>query len=197
MCCFAIRRYPQELIITFDSNVTVSAVSTKSFNCKKVTLLKSVAKQPSNFIPLAEGEIPDGEGQVQEYKHEHGETVMRHLKIIIESGKCGFHYHCPHWHTNKCTVNFAGRLISNCRLSLPRLVDTQTHPPRRRVQIRTFARTLRAHARPHRNAGVLVAFQQLTRPIAALHCKTGYSDFAAVMDVVAGGENADIGVFNN
>jgi len=102
--------YPQELIITFDSNVTVASVSTKSFNCKKVTLLKSVAKQPSNFIPLSEGEIPDGEGQIQEHKHDHGETVMRHLKIIIESG---------------------------------------------------------------------------------------YSDFSALMAVVAGGENADIGVFNN
>lgn len=80
-------RYPQELIITFDSVVTVSGVSTKSFNCKKVTLLKSIAKQPSDFVPLADGEIPDGEGQVQEHKHEMGETVMRHLKIIIESGK--------------------------------------------------------------------------------------------------------------
>ena len=163
MCCFAIRRYPQELIITFDSNVTVSAVSTKSFNCKKVTLLKSVAKQPSNFIPLAEGEIPDGEGQVQEYKHDHGETVMRHLKIIIESGKCGFHYHCPHRHT-KCTcVNFAGRLIFQLSSLFLSLVWQTRRPTTHHAGVFKFAhshiRTLRAHARPPRNADVVVAFQ--------------------------------------
>eukprot|EP00729_Bicosta_minor_P010951 gene10951-25554_t len=119
--------YPQELIITFDSVVTVSGVSTKSFNCKKVTLLKSIAKQPSDFVPLADGEIPDGEGQVQEHKHEMGETVMRHLKIIIESGK----------------------LI------------------------------------------IITAIVVLELLVAR------YSDFAAIMAVVASGENADIGVFNN
>jgi hypothetical protein len=51
-----------------------------------MTVQKSIAKMPSDWQTLVESELEKGEGEVQAHTHAHGETVMRHLKIVLEEG---------------------------------------------------------------------------------------------------------------
>lgn len=77
--------FPQELVITFDSVVQLSSVSTKTFNVKEMKLLRSVAQFPTDFNEICTSEISHADKAV-DHEHKISDTAVRHLKIILTKG---------------------------------------------------------------------------------------------------------------
>jgi len=85
--------FPHEIIITFDSVISVESIETRSFNVKNMQLLKSMTQTPADFAPLKESTIDQIEGEndaKQVHNHEISGTVLRHLKIVLKNGYTDF-----------------------------------------------------------------------------------------------------------
>lgn len=79
--------FPQELVITFDSIVQLSAVETRTLNVKGMKLLRSVAQTPSDFNEISRTELdPSSADQLVAHSHKMSDTAVRHLKLMITSG---------------------------------------------------------------------------------------------------------------
>eukprot|EP00040_Diaphanoeca_grandis_P014936 m.75884 g.75884 ORF g.75884 m.75884 type:complete len:143 (+) comp24836_c0_seq2:117-545(+) len=81
--------FPHELIITFDSVVQISSISTRTFNVKRMKLYRSVAQHPSDFNEISESDI-NGSDKAVVHEHKISDTTVRHLKIEIVNGHDDF-----------------------------------------------------------------------------------------------------------
>eukprot|EP00051_Salpingoeca_urceolata_P010641 m.130481 g.130481 ORF g.130481 m.130481 type:complete len:140 (-) comp16790_c0_seq1:78-497(-) len=82
--------FPQELIITFPQPTTISSLRTKTNSVKKLTVMKTLNKKPAGFEQYVSLDFDDSEDQVQDVTHKVGASVVRYLKIVIESGHKDF-----------------------------------------------------------------------------------------------------------
>lgn len=79
--------FPQELVITFDSIVQLSAIDTRTLNVKGMKLFRSVAQAPSDFNEICTTVLEDSEAdKLVSTKHKISDTAVRHLKLMITSG---------------------------------------------------------------------------------------------------------------
>jgi len=78
--------FPQELVVSFQSRMTLTNVQITSYNVKQLSLYKSTDSDVSECEKIDERELDQVEGQLQKEEFHLSNVSANHLKLVIQAG---------------------------------------------------------------------------------------------------------------